>query len=459
MHSISVKKQVINTIAGFVASESIDENDTPKMWETFAKVARLKSKRNGGLDAKKVAMWWKNRSTIGAALDQKNYVGQKGQGRRYPLEEEVLFMAFLDRRMNDGFATDGNWLQSAMRLIVTLNADPNDASDTEKRFSFKAVEGWLHRFKKKYKIKSLAITNTHTLPVSARMEEIKEFHRWFQEDLLGAESGLEGISPEAIFYVDQVPLSLRGNNGNRTLSPSGYGYVPSKRVKGASDKRLMTSQICIAAKVAGNGPQPVRLALLLRGQGYRLEQEELDAYRACPEVQVYFQKKAWADSQVMLAWLEQFDVDTKHIAEKHGTRILGFDGLGSHMSIPFLERCVELDIFCVCVPPHCTDILAPVDHHVGLTHKKLIRVLYQQDIEESWRQWNLGSTEGGFSCSEKRIKLTEWAAAAWVYMSETPAYEKLFEHAFITTGWYPLNKDGSEDHLVKIKGCPNYRFR
>ena len=50
----------------------------------------------------------------------------------------------------------------------------------------------------------------------------------------------------------------------------------------------MTSQICIAAKVAGNGPQPVRLALLLRGQGYRLEQEELDAYRACPEVQVYF---------------------------------------------------------------------------------------------------------------------------------------------------------------------------
>ena len=48
---------------------------------------------------------------------------------------------------------------------------------------------------------------------------------------------------------------------------------------------------------------------------------------------MYFQKKAWADSQVMLAWLEQFDVDTKHIAEKHGTRILGFDGLGSHMHV------------------------------------------------------------------------------------------------------------------------------
>ena len=32
---------------------------------------------------------------------------------------------------------------------------------------------------------------------------------------------------------------------------------------------------------------------------------------------------------------------------------------------------------------------------------------------------------------------------------------KLFEkNSFKTTGWYPLNPDGSEDHLVKVKAGP-----
>lgn len=70
-----------------------------------------------------------------------------------------------------------------------------------------------------------------------------------------------------------------------------------------------------------------------------------------------------------------------------------------------------LSALCVCVPPNCTDVLAPVDHHVGFAHKRLIKSLYK-----SWSRWNLGARQGGFSCPEKRIKLLQWADAAWAHM-------------------------------------------
>ena len=97
-----------------------------------------------------------------------------------------------------------------------------------------------------------------------------------------------------------------------------------------------------AAAVEGNGPQPVRLALLLRGTGQKLREGEKQAYRDCPGVQVYFQSKAGASTKVMLAWLEQFHIDTLDVARRHGTRILGFDGLGSHLALSFQQRCLDL---------------------------------------------------------------------------------------------------------------------
>lgn len=244
---------------------SVGEEDRKGMREIFRHVAT--SRNIGKPDGKLVARWWKRREKIAEALDCKRVgvsVWGGGRPRQYPAEEEALLMAFLQRRVGDGFPVDGDWLKQAMLLLVTLNADQSDEEDLRKRANFQASNGWLLRFKAIYQIRSLARTNSHTSPVSDRLEAIKEFHKWFQEDVLfGDELGLRGISPEAIFYVDQVPLSLVGSSGNRTLSVSGYGYVPIKKAKGASGKRLMTSQICIAAAVEGNGPQPVRLALLL----------------------------------------------------------------------------------------------------------------------------------------------------------------------------------------------------
>lgn len=292
-----------------------------------------------------------------------------------------------------------------------------------------------------------------------RLDAIRQFHRFFQEELCGEDGILQGLSPEAIFYFDETPMALSGC-GKRTLSPSGYGYVPIKKAQGASDKRLLTFTLCIAAEVEGGGPQPVRPAVILRGEGLRLSPEERSAWaRLESNVQVYYQQKAWASTAVCLAWLEQFNLDTQHIARKHGMRVLGFDGLKSHLCAAFKRRAEQLGIFLICVPPNCTDVLAPVDHHVAVTCKRLVKKLYLLDLEQNWVRWSNKSTDGGFSDAEKRVKLTEWAAAAWEVMNEDSDYQHLFRQSFVSTGWYPLDPEGSEDHLIQVPGCPDYSFR
>ena len=354
---------------------------------------------------------------------------------------------FIDRRMNEGYPVDGSWLQPTMRILVRLNRQED----------FGAKSGWLDRFKKAYKIRSLARTNQHSKTIAERLPRIQAFHSYMQEELFGVDGLLRGLSPEAIFYFDETPMALSGS-GKRTLSPSGYGYVP--KASGASDKRPITFTVCIAAEVEDGGPQPVKPAVVLRGKGLRLPEEEKATWaRLGNHVQVYYQPKAWASSAVCLAWLEQFDLDTRHIARKHGIRVLGFDGLPGHLCVAFKRRAEQLGIFLVCVPPDCTDVLAPVDHHVALTCKRLVKKLYLMDLEAHWIRWSRGSEEGGFTDSQKRIKLTEWTAAAWAVMNDDTAYQHLFRQSFVSTGWYPLDPNGSQDGLIKVPGCPNYSFR
>ena len=87
-----------------------------------------------------------------------------------------------------------------------------------------------------------------------------------------------------------------------------------------------------------------KVALILRGTGQQLQEKEKQAHVNHPDVQVYmyFQPKAWANTKVMLAWLEQFHTDTLHVAEKHGTRTLGFGGLGAHLALSFQQLCHDL---------------------------------------------------------------------------------------------------------------------
>ncbi len=68
----------------------------------------------------------------------------------------------------------------------------------------------------------------------------------------------------------------------------------------------------------------------------------------------------WTNNQLALAWLEHFDKHTKPSAIG-AYRLLIIDGHGSHSSLEFQNRCTEKNIVLLCMPPHSSHLLQPLD--------------------------------------------------------------------------------------------------
>ena len=68
----------------------------------------------------------------------------------------------------------------------------------------------------------------------------------------------------------------------------------------------------------------------------------------------------WTNNELGVAWLKHFDAYTK-------TRVIGarrlliLDGHESHQSLEFQELCKENNIYTLCMPPHSSHLLQPLD--------------------------------------------------------------------------------------------------
>jgi DDE superfamily endonuclease len=68
----------------------------------------------------------------------------------------------------------------------------------------------------------------------------------------------------------------------------------------------------------------------------------------------------WTDRDIALDWLKHFDLYTKpQIRGKY--RLLILNGHTSHVSVPFIEFCEQQCIIPLCLPPHSTHVLQPLD--------------------------------------------------------------------------------------------------
>ena len=121
---------------------------------------------------------------------------------------------------------------------------------------------------------------------------------------------------------------------------------------GASDddKRFLTAQVCICGDPAD---QDCKLELIFRNpkDGEHIGDDELSYYEAFPDLKVRWQKKAWADTQIMLDWLIDFrasNLDKGEIAllmDNHGSqRVDEFCTLAELLHIP---GCISS----WCIPP------------------------------------------------------------------------------------------------------------
>ena len=68
----------------------------------------------------------------------------------------------------------------------------------------------------------------------------------------------------------------------------------------------------------------------------------------------------WTNNELGVAWIKHFDAYTK-TRVKGACRLLILDGHESHQSLEFQELYKENNIYTLCMPPHSSHLLQPLD--------------------------------------------------------------------------------------------------
>ena len=108
--------------------------------------------------------------------------------------------------------------------------------------------------------------------------------------------------PSRRFDVDQVPLPFAIDKSKTydlhvpTAERRDYRTWVSTPGSGL-DKRQCTLQICFSP-----GDTKIRIAIIFRGKGKRITDDELKAYHK--DVDIYWQTNAWADTEFSVNWVK-----------------------------------------------------------------------------------------------------------------------------------------------------------
>ena len=145
---------------------------------------------------------------------------------------------------------------------------------------FRASAGWVTGFKKRYRISYQCLTNKKSTHILEKLPLIKKFHR-FLADLQMSQGPPQSsrcikygrFPAHRRFHMDQVPLAFVLDS-ERTLSSIGESVWMAVPKGSGLAKRQATLQVCIRPE----GEQLVKLLIIFRGTGSRLNQEERDLY-------------------------------------------------------------------------------------------------------------------------------------------------------------------------------------
>jgi len=130
------------------------------------------------------------------------------------------------------------------------------------------------------------------------------------------------------------------------------------------------------------------------------------------------------------------------------------DNHGAQTTQAFRAQMSAYKVVPAYTPPDCTDVVAPVDHHVGARLKRIISQFYHDDLEHNIDSWCMPSGLGGLSASQRRMCMAQWVAAAWSVLREDADF---LRSAFSSTGFL-IAKDGSENNNIKLAGITDYDF-
>ena len=221
------------------------------------------------------------------------------------------------------------------------------------------------------------------------------------------------------FSVDQSPLPFARD------ATKAYEKI-DKRSKENRNKKVWTSQpntgdsenLCTLNVCFRSTREQPKLVIIFRGKGKRLSAVEKASWDK--DVDVYFQKNTWFDTEFYLHWSKK---TFKAIVKDTGNFILFLDNLEAHVQESFRNSIKDLGGITWFGVPNATDTWQQVDGGYAATLKTLINQEFFNwlDDEDNVEKWY--GAESHITASEKRILITKWAGNAYHKLNR-PSYDK-----------------------------------
>ena len=376
-----------------------------------------------------------------------------GKRSKSPVAQmELILMSKIKEHRKRGRKVSRRWICINSKKI---QCDLDVKDGTELSTWFKASAGWFHRFLKRNHVKFRKRKSGKKNSTDDNMEKILHFFAYLRYKVLPEREGenLDQFTekwgrypPHLRYNTDQVPLpfvisqeSTYTNQEDSDVHIAGHG-------KGDLRKRQFTMHIYVNAGVGDQ--RDGYIELICKGKvllGGRFSPAERTAWDE--RVNMYFQKNAWMDREVMAVSAKNFNDHIKDRWGENAKALLTADNLDAHVYHRTREILAEDGrVFALFFPPSCTEAIQPIDAGHGRSIRCTIGRLLDDWLMEAD---NLEIWERGMTAGERRVLISKFVAIANEdAMGKDDSRVSCFRRCGVL-----LTLDGTMDDLIKPQGC------
>jgi len=307
--------------------------------------------------------------------------GKQGRATPYLMLEEELFLWFIKCRARKLILSQTSLITKALKIAKNILTDETLSLSQEQKEnygSFSASNGWIDRFKSRYRIASRFITTRCTQTIEEMQISIKAYF----EDL---NKTIHTLNPLIIYNMDEVGIVFEPTS-NHTLEVKGKKIVG----KFSSGKEKERVTLIITAGSDGSLLPPFLIFKAPKPRTARFKDvpKNENVTFSDNETKENLRRSLTTLCQNYTAW------NTKRVMEKfyipyyskfaHPSSFLIFDNHSSHVSDDTTKILDEKNIKFLPLAPNTTPLCQPVDVGIGCIIKGKIKNYFQQWLIDSW---------------------------------------------------------------------------
>lgn len=255
------------------------------------------------------------------------------------LEEEALAKHLLDADRR-GFSIRPQFLRGMAHIL--LCARTNDPTSV-------IGVNWAYKFIKRHP----ALRTRYNRRISyqrAKQEDPKIIKQWFE--LVHATIQEYGIHENDIWNFDETGFAMGLCTTSKVITAVDRSERPRTVIQG--NREWVTIIECVSSK--GISIPPV---VILKGKEHQApwyQESNLP-----PDWRLTNSTNGWTTDEIGLKWLKEVFNPFSSLHSTGAKRLLILDGHSSHQTAEFDDFCKENAIICLCMPPHTSHLLQPLD--------------------------------------------------------------------------------------------------